>query len=251
MYRVIDWFNFREPASAWTHFLWLLLAFPCTWLLWRRSRGDRLKQTGMIVFGLGLVLCYGGSWSFHAVLGDRQTIERFNTFDHIGIYVLIAGSATPVALVILRGAWRLYLMLLIWLLAVVGIVLCLTPLHIPILVSTILYLVMGWVGCVTYFELAGRLSHAAVRPIWIGGLMYTIGAVLNVVEWPTIVPGVFEAHEVFHVFVMAGSACHFWFMLRVVAPYQRSTAQVSYRLSTVGHRPSVFAESRRPIADNR
>ncbi len=218
---MIDWLNFREPASAWTHFLWLLLAFPGTWLLWRRGQGDRLKQTGFLLFGLGLVLCYGGSWSFHAVRLSDRAIHAFNTLDHIGIYVLIAGSATPIALVILRGAWRLYLMLLVWLLAGIGIGLCLTPLHMPIWVSTLLYLVMGWVGCVTYFELASRLSHAAVRPIWIGGLLYSIGAILNVVEWPTIVPGVFGPHEVFHVFVMGGSLSHYVFMLRTVAPYRR------------------------------
>ena len=193
---MIDWFNFREPVSSWTHFLWLLLAFPGTWLLWRRSRGDRLKRFGMLVFGLGLALCYGGSWLFHAVRLSPQAIDRFHTLDLIGIYVLIAGSCTPIALVIMRGAWRLSLMLLLWLFALVGIVICLTPLRMPIEVSTALYLVMGWLGCLTYFELAGRLSHAAVCPLWIGGLLYSIGAVLNVVGWPTIVPGVFEAHEV-------------------------------------------------------
>jgi hemolysin III len=220
---VIDWFNFREPASAWTHFIGLLLAFPGTWFLWRRSRGDRLKQIGMLVFGLGLVMCYGGSWSFHAVRLSDRAIQRFNTLDHIGIYVLIAGTFTPICLVILRGAWRLYLMLLIWLLALGGIALCLTPLHMPIAVSTILYLFMGWVGCLTYFELSSRLSHAAVRPVWIGGVLYSIGAILNVWGHPVIVPGVFEAHEVFHLFVMAGSLSHYWFMFRVVAPYQRLT----------------------------
>ena len=110
--RLIDWFNFREPVSSWTHFLWLLLAFPGTWLLWRRSRGDRLKRAGMLTFGLGLVLCYGGSWLFHAVRLSPEAVDRFNTLDHIGIYVLIAGSCTPIALVVLRGAWRLSLMLL-------------------------------------------------------------------------------------------------------------------------------------------
>src|SRR6185312_4363929 len=103
--RLINWFNFREPVSSWTHFLWLLFAFPGTWLLWRRSRGDRLKQAGMLAFGLGLVLCYGGSWLFHAVRLSPEAIGRFNTLDHIGIYVLIAGSCTPIALVVLRGAW--------------------------------------------------------------------------------------------------------------------------------------------------
>jgi hemolysin III len=217
----MNWLIFREPMSAWTHFLWLLLALPGTWLLWRRGRGDRLKQIGMLVFGIGLVTCYGGSWSFHAVRLSDESIRRFNVLDHIGIYLLIAGSFTPICLVILRGIFRSGLLTLIWLLAVAGIVLCLTPLDMPIWLSTILYLGMGWVGCTTYFELASRLSHAGVRPVWMGGMLYSVGAVLNVIEWPVIVPGVFEAHEVFHLFVMAGSLCHYWFMLRIVAPYQR------------------------------
>src|SRR5205823_4671285 len=78
-----------------------------------------------------------------------------------------------------------------------------------------------WVGCITYFEMARQLSHAALRSVWLGGLFYSIGAVLNVLHWPNLVPGVFGAHEVFHLFVMAGSLCHYYFMLAVVVPYRR------------------------------
>jgi hemolysin III len=79
---------------------------------------------------------------------------------------------------------------------------------------------MGWVGILTYFELARRLSHASVRPMWIGGLCYTIGAVLESLYWPNPWPGVFGHHEIFHLWVMAGAAFHYYFMLAVLTPYR-------------------------------
>lgn len=217
----MDWINFREPVSAWTHFLWMLLALPGTWVLVRLCRGDRVKQFAMLVFGLGLVSCYGGSWLYHAVRLPAAGIHRCNTLDHIGIYCLIAGSATPIALVVLRGWWRRGLLGAIWLMALAGIVLCLTA-DLPLGPRTAFYLAMGWVGCLTYFELARHLSHAKLRPIWLGGLAYSIGAVINLVGWPVLAPGVFGAHELFHLFVMAGSLFHYYFMLAVVVPFERA-----------------------------
>jgi hemolysin III len=74
---------------------------------------------------------------------------------------------------------------------------------------------------VTYFELAHQMSHAKIRLLWIGGILYTIGAILKVLNWPTLLPGVFGPHEVFHLFVMAGTACHYYFMFVHLAPYRR------------------------------
>src|SRR3954447_1336088 len=118
------WLYVREPVSAWTHGLSLLLSLPGSYVLWRLSRGDWVKRVGLLAFGLGLALCYGGSCLFHAV--PVRLEETFNLVDHIGIYTLIAGTVTPIALVVLRGWWRLGLLALIWLLAVTGTVLRLT-----------------------------------------------------------------------------------------------------------------------------
>jgi hemolysin III len=210
-------FQFREPASSWTHFLWLVLSVPATWLLWQLARGSTLKRVGVLVFGFSLTFCYAGSFLFHSV--PKALARPFNTVDHIGIYLLIAGTVTPIALVVLRGWWRIGLLSGIWALALTGIILRLTT-PLSITVMTVFYLAMGWVGCSTYYELARHLSHARLRPLWIGGLFYTIGAVFNSLHWPVIVPGTFGSHEVFHVFVMAGSAWHFYFMLSAVLPYQ-------------------------------
>jgi hemolysin III len=208
---------FREPISAWTHFAWMALALPATVLLCRRAGRDVTRLAGAAVFGATLTLCYAGSWLYHSVPPEHAAF--FHALDHVGIYLLIAGTVTPIGLVVLDGWWRLGLVGGIWLLAASGIAVRLLA-TVPLPVMTGLYLFMGWVGCATYFELASRLSHARMRLLWAGGLVYTAGAVLNSMRWPVLVPGVFEAHELFHLFVMAGSVCHYLFVLHEVLPYQ-------------------------------
>jgi hemolysin III len=214
----MSWLHFREPVSAWTHLLWLALSLPGTWALWRLSRGDRLKQAGLAVFGFGLAACYAGSGLFHAV--PEHLSDRFNTLDHIGIHLMIAGTVTPIALVVLRGRWRAGLLVGIWALALAGIALRLCA-ELPINVLTAIYLGMGWLACSAYFELVRLLPAAKVRWVLLGGFFYSVGALINGLHWPVLVPHVFGWHEIFHLFVMTGSLCHYCFMLRGVVPYQR------------------------------
>jgi hemolysin III len=241
----MGWLQFRDPVSAWTHGLWMVLCLPATWLLWQRSRGNWVKQIGLLIFGLGLVLCFGGSFLYHAVPAEGS--EPFGALDHIGIYVLIAATCTPIGLVVLRGWWRAGLLVTVWLMAAAGVTLRLVT-ELPLPVRTGFYLLMGWIGCVTYFELVRRLSHRKVGPIWQGGLLYTIGAVFNLCDWPVLVPGVFEAHDLFHLFVMAGSLCHYHFMLSVLVPH-RGPALVAPDLTTpAGQAEAEHAHVRHPLS---
>jgi hemolysin III len=215
----MDWYAPHEAVSAWTHGLWMLLAIPAgTFLVWK-NRSDLVRMIGMAVFALTLVVCFGASAVFHAApLGPLR--EKLHVLDLLGIYLLIAGTVTPVALIVLRGWWRRWLLTQIWLLAAAGCALCLTII-VPYWASTTFYVVMGWVGILTYFELAHRLSHRGVWPLWVGGLCYTIGAVLEALHWPNPLPHLFGHHEIFHLWVMAGAAFHYYFMLAVVTPYAR------------------------------
>lgn len=213
----MSWLDFREPVSAWTHFTWMILTLPATGLLWRLARGCLLKRLGVLIFGLTCTLCYAGSWLYHAV--PEAIVGPFHTLDHVAIYLFIAGTVTPIGLVVLNGWWRFTLVGSIWLMASVGVAMRLSGTQ-PVETLTLFYLLMGWIGCLMYFELARRLSHATVRPIWIGGLFYTVGAIINAAHWPILVPGVFGSHELFHVFVMAGSAWHYYFLLVAVVSFQ-------------------------------
>jgi len=218
----MDWLGFHEPISAWTHGLWMLAAAPATWLLWRRNRGRRVRQLGMLLYGVTLALCFGGSFLFHTA-ADPDLRGPLKALDQIGIYALIAGTVTPIAATVLRGWRRLGLLIVVWSLALFGAAMRLAV-YLPPAVSTSLYLLMGWVGAAMYFDLARRLTHRGLRPLWAGGLFYSVGAAVHVAGWPTLVPDAVGPHEVFHLFVMAGAACHYHFMLRVVTPYARKAA---------------------------
>jgi hemolysin III len=134
--------------------------------------------------------------------------------------MLIAGSYTPLAWNLLRGWWRLCTLAATWLAACAGTasVVAHGALRTPL--ATSLYLVMGWGAIFCYLEMARYLPHRRLRPLVLGGILYSVGALINVLGWPVIRPGVLGAHELFHLFVMAGSLCHFWFMITVVAAHQ-------------------------------
>jgi hemolysin III len=166
------------------------------------------------------VVCYGSSTLYHAAWARGDLLELLRKLDHVGIYVLIAGTYTPAAWSLFRGAWRRCTLATVWGLAaccslVVGIGGVL-----PIWLATTTYLAMGWGVLFCYHELARDHSHRTLLPLPLGGICYSAGAVINLAGWPIVVPGVFGAHELFHLFVIAGSACHVAFMLEVVLPAQ-------------------------------
>ena len=214
----MNWLAPYDPVSAWTHGLWMLVALPAGALLVWKSRGDAGRQIGMATFAVSLVICFGSSGFYHAA-ADGPLRDALHLLDYLGIYLLIAGTVTPIAVVALRGWWRRWLLAQVWLLAVVGGALRATV-PLPQAFWTGLFLAMGWVGAVTYFELARRFSHRRLWSLWLGGLLYSVGAVINLRNWPDPWPKVVGPHELFHLFVMAGSACHYYFMLAVVTPYR-------------------------------
>ncbi|CAN5907427.1 hemolysin III family protein [soil metagenome] len=216
----MNFLDLREPVSAWTHAVGFALSFPATWLLWRRAQGSPGKQFCFLVFGLGLAACYAGSTLYHGVQGDQERIAWFARLDFVGIYLLIASTYTPMAGVLLRGPWRWSTLAAVWGVAVLASSLIVAGVEFPGWLSTSLYLAMGWGFLACYVEMARIVSRRALRPVFLGGVSYSVGAVLNLLGWPAFWPGVFGAHELFHLFVMLGSAAHYWFMLQVIAPFE-------------------------------
>jgi len=220
----MEWLAFKDPVSAWSHFAWLLLSFPGGWLLWKQCCGSRVKQLSFLTYSLSMAFCSMASTLFHAVRLSAEQREVFATIDHVGIYLFIAGCITPLALILLQGWWRWGMFLLAWSIGLAGITLRLAHVEMKTLLSTSLYLGMGWTGFLCYFEMARVLSYRALLPALLGGFLYTVGAVFDLLNWPNFWPPAFRAHDLFHLFVMAGSLIHFWFMLKVVAPYERPVA---------------------------
>jgi len=214
----MDILNPREPINTWSHGLWLMIALAGIIVLWQRGHGDRAKQVSLLIYGLSLIFCSACSTLYHGVRLPGERIKAFALMDHVGIYILIAGTYTPIAWTFLRRHWRRGVLGLVWFWAALGITIRLTYETLPPWLYTGFYLGMGWGALFCYFEVARRLSHRAMIPIVAGGVLYSLGAICNLLHEPVLWPGVFQAHELFHLFVVAGSMCHFYFMLTVVGP---------------------------------
>jgi hemolysin III len=212
--------DFREPVNSWSHCAGLLLALPGTVLLWRRSAGDRTKRLCLLVYGLTLAFCYLASTLYHGVRVPDAHLVPFARLDRAAIFALIAGTYTPLAWCLLKGQWRRWTLLIVWGVAAASAILIATGLpYLPVL-STGTYLGMGWGAVVCYSRIAQVVSHRALLPVIVGGLSYSVGAVLNVLNWPVLLPGIFGAHELFHVFVLGGSLAHYRFILKVIVPFR-------------------------------
>jgi len=144
-------------------------------------------------------------------------VERLKRLDHIGIFLLIAGTYTPVCLVSLRGPTGWWMLIAEWGMAVLGIAGILLLKKMPAWLRVVLYLGMGWLAMIALPPLRAALPPAAIAWLLAGGITYSVGVIFYATEWPHYWPGKFDGHDLWHLFVMGGSACHFVLMLLFVA----------------------------------
>jgi hemolysin III len=210
----------RDPINGLTHLVGGLLASVGLIVLLAAAasegRVDQLVAFG--IFGLSLIALYTASTLYHLLLLSPRGVARLRTVDHMSIFVLIAGTYTPFCLLALDSDWGGGLLGLIWGLALCGIVLKLFWMDAPRWLSVALYLGMGWVALVAAPALFRAVSPGGMTWVLSGALAYSAGALIYGLKRPNLIPGVFGFHELWHLFVMAGSACHFWAVLRYIAP---------------------------------
>ncbi len=209
----------REPVNGLTHGAGALLAVVALVVLVATAlaAGKPVSAVGFAVFGLSLIALYTASALYHLLPVSATALARLQRLDHALIYVLIAGTYTPVCMVALTGEWRWGLLGLIWGLAGGGIVLKLRRKPVPVGISTALYVAMGWVAVIAIPPLLHAVPLGGVAWLLGGGLVYTLGAVVYARQRPILIPGVLGSHELWHLFVLGGSACHVWVMLRYIA----------------------------------
>lgn len=211
----------REPGSALTHFIAMMLAvFAAIPLLVKCGLHFAGHEfTAMCIFILSMILLYGASTTYHSVNLEDSRLKIFKKIDHMMIFVLIAGSYTPVCMIVLDRAIGYPLLALVWAVALIGIVIKALWVTCPKWFSSILYIAMGWVVVFAF----GPLYHTLTTPafLWLlsGGIIYTIGGVIYALKLPLFNAKHqnFGSHEIFHLFVMGGSICHFIFMYCFVA----------------------------------
>ena len=212
----------RDFTSGLTHCIGAVLAIPALVVLIVFSAlwGDGYDVVSCTVFGICLFLLYLFSTLYHWLNTSQRSINVFRKFDHIMIYILIASSYTPICLGPLRGPWGWTIFGILWTLALFGTVLSAIWIHAPRALTTTIYLIMGWMGIVAIYPLYQAFKNADLLNglIWLVfcGLFYTIGGIIYWLKWPKTKWKDFGFHEIFHIFVMLGSSCHYWFVLRYV-----------------------------------
>lgn len=203
-------FRLRDPISALTHFIALIAAAIGTVPLLLRAT-NALEAVSLGIFMVSMMLLYAASTAYHSFDLSEAGNKRLKKLDHTMIFFLIAGSYTPVCTVKL-GTAGLRLLALVWSLAVVGGLFKLCWVTCPKWVSSVIYIAMGW-SCVTAMpQIIGALSRGGFLMLLLGGILYTVGGVLYALKPKSLEGKLFGIHEIFHIFVMLGSLCHYIFM---------------------------------------
>ena len=206
----------REPGSAITHFIAMMMAvFAAVPLLIKTGSPDGSQNfVSMIIFISSMILLYGASTTYHSVNLTGKSLGIFKRIDHMMIFVLIAGSYTPVCLMVLEEQIGLKMLVLVWGIALAGMVIKAFWINCPKWFSSIIYIAMGWVCVLVVGQLWRTLPRGGFMLLLIGGILYTVGGIIYALKLPIFNEKHkdFGSHEVFHLFVMGGSIFHFAFM---------------------------------------
>ena len=210
----------KDPGSAITHFIGMLMAvFAAVPLIIKATHEPSpIYVVSIAIYAASMILLYAASTTYHTF--DRS--EKVNTIlkkiDHMMISVLIAGSYTPICLLVLGGRLGIILLAIVWSIAIAGILIKAFWIYCPKWVSSVLYIGMGWTCVLAFTQLLNSMSPAAFGWLLAGGLIYTAGGIIYALKLPifNMKHKDFGSHEIFHLFVMGGSICHFVVMYAFV-----------------------------------
>ena len=214
--------HIKDPGSAITHFIGMLMAiFAAVPLLIKAAHEPgHLYLTALTIYAASLILLYAASTTYHTVDISEKVNTILKKIDHMMISVLIAGTYTPICLLVLDRKTGIPLLLLVWGIAIAGILIKAFWVYCPKWFSSVLYIGMGWTCVLAFTQILNTLSPAAFGWLLAGGIIYTIGGIIYALKLPIFNNRHknFGSHEIVHLFVMAGSACHFIVMYTYLLP---------------------------------
>ena len=214
--------HIKEPGSAITHFIGMLMAiFAAVPLLIKAAHEpSRIYIISLAIYAASLILLYAASTTYHTFDISPKVNTILKKIDHMMISVLIAGSYTPVCLIVLKGRTGIILLSIVWAIAIIGILIKAFWVYCPKWVSSALYIGMGWTCVLAFTQILNNMSPAAFGWLLAGGIIYTVGGVIYALKLPIFnnKHKNFGSHEIFHLFVMGGSACHFVVMYAFLLP---------------------------------
>ncbi|MCB0370046.1 MAG: hemolysin III family protein [Bdellovibrionales bacterium] len=205
--------GFSDPISSWSHLLSSMAAFIGGYFLISKGRGNSWRVFSLSVYTFSLVFLFSMSGVFHLL--PKESISRavLQRLDHAGIWLLIAGTFTPLHTILFRGVWRWLILLFIWTVAITGLVLEVVFFkEFPEWLALSFFLGLGWIGALSHYKFRKRFPLHSPRLIVLGGASYSVGAIFDFIRWPNLWSGILGPHELFHFFVTLGAICHWIFI---------------------------------------
>lgn len=208
--------RFREPASGFSHLFGALLSVAALAVLLYVAIVNRnvWEIVSFSIFGASMILLYSASATYHLVNGSQKVIRVLRKLDHSMIFVLIAGTYTPICLMLLRGPIGYALLSIIWSCAILGIIFKMFFLNVPRWLYTSVYIIMGWMAIFVIVPLYRAAGWKAILWLVLGGIFYTVGGVIYGLKRPNIIPKWLGFHEIFHILIILGTISHFVMIYR-------------------------------------
>lgn len=225
---LVPYLGLQDPVSSLSHLTAAAIAIAGGFFLYRRGRGDALRTWSLLVFSISMLVLFSMSGVYHA-LEPGPWRAFFRRMDYAAIWIVIAGSATPVHILLFQGRWRWGLTALFWGCALT----CLVLIDVyfdtmPYWAIVSCYVGLGSLGTVSFARITAKYGFRKAALLFIGGIAYSMGAVIDAVEIPVIVPGVLGPHELFHFLVITGAVLHWCFIYnwagRVIMPAMPGSA---------------------------
>ena len=213
----------KDPVSGISHLIGAILSIAglVFLIIYANLYGEGAWDiVSFTIFGVGLILLYTFSALYHLLNVKEKATTILRKFDHIMIYILIASTYTPICLGPIRGPWGWTIFGIVWFLAIVGTILTMVWLKAPRWLTTSIYIAMGWSVLIMIYPLIIKFQELNALPslLWLlaGGIFYTIGGVIYGLKKAPFTTKHFGFHEIFHIFVLLGSICHFWFIFNYI-----------------------------------
>lgn len=205
--------GFSEPFSCLSHLLGALISFFGIFFFIFKAKGNATRISALMIYSCSLIFLFSMSGVYHLLEPGRMPREVLQRLDHAGIWVLIAGTFTPIHIILFRGPMRWLILSVVWVIAITGLTLEVIFFDsIPEWMSLGFYLGLGWLAVVTVIHFKKTFNDSSVKYFMLGGLFYSIGGALEFLRWPTLLQGIIGSHEVFHIFVLLAAFSHWYFI---------------------------------------
>ncbi len=210
----------REPINGLTHFIGALLSIVALVVLvvYSAIDGSVWHVVSFSIYGTSMFLLYLFSSLYHWLPLKYKGVMKMRKLDHMMIFVMIAGSYTPMCLIPLRDVWGWSLFGTVWGIAITGFFIKIFWLNAPRVLYVSIYIAMGWLVVIAIYPISKVFPTGGIVWLTMGGIFYTFGAVIYAKKRPNPIPHIFGFHEIWHIFVMLGSASHFWMMWKYILP---------------------------------